>query len=120
MNFTFYAASGEIVSSGYGPEEFAQLNCPADGGYIEGEYARGTHYIDLVDPDNPTPTERPPSPVTRTGFNLHGVPAGATLIIDGKSYPAEGEVELAFTLPGTYPLRVECFPYLDWTDEVTA
>lgn len=119
MNFTFYAASGEVVSSGYGPEEFAQLNCPADGGYIEGEYARGTHYIDLVDPDNPTPTERPTSPVTRADLTLHDVPEGSTLFINGESYPAEGTVELEFPLSGTYALRVECFPFLDWTDEVT-
>ena len=77
-----------------------------------------THYINLTNPDNPTPTERPPSPVSRTGPTLLDVPTGSTLYINGVSYPAEGEVEVLFTYPGTYALRVECFPYLDWTDEV--
>lgn len=67
---------------------------------------------------NGQPTERPASPVTRTDLTLHDVPNGATLWINGVSYEAEGEVELDFTYPGTYSLRVECFPYLDWTDEV--
>jgi len=67
---------------------------------------------------NGQPTERPASPVTRTDLTLHDVPNGATLWINGVSYPAEGEVELEFPLPGTFNLRVECFPFLDWTDEV--
>lgn len=64
-------------------------------------------------------TERPASPVSRTGLTLLDVPVGSKLYINGVSYDAEGTVELEFTLPGTYSLRVECFPYLDWVDEVT-
>ena len=63
-------------------------------------------------------TQRPTSPVTRTDLTLLGVPEGSTLWINGESYDAEGDVALEFPLPGTYRLRVECFPYLDWTDEV--
>ena len=72
-----------------------------------------THYI--LDGEV---TERPASPVTRTDLTLLAVPEGSTLWINGESYEAEGEVELEFPLSGTYRLRVECFPYLDWTDEV--
>ena len=114
MNFTFYRASGEIMSSGFGPELFAQLNHPVGGGYVEGEYSATTHYI-----HNGQPTPRPASPVSRSGLTLNNVPAGSTLHIDGTPYAAQGTVELSFPLPGTYALRVECFPYLDWTDEVT-
>lgn len=64
-------------------------------------------------------TERPASPVSRTGLTLHDVPEGGTLWINGESYTVAGTVELEFALPGTYRLRVECFPYLDWNDEVT-
>ena len=113
MNFTFYAESGEIVSSGYGPEVFAQMNHPVGGGYVEGEFSRDTHYI-----LNGEPTERPSSPITRTDLTLHDVPNGATLTINGESYAAEGTVELEFPMPGTYSLRVECFPFLAWSDEV--
>lgn len=90
-----------------------------DRGLIEGEFDSRTHYIDLTDPDNPTPTERPASPVSRTDLTLLDVPTGSTLYINGVSYPAEGTVELDFTYPGTYALRVECFPYLEYTDVVT-
>jgi hypothetical protein len=72
-----------------------------------------THYV-----LNGQVTERPASPVTISGFTLHDVPAGSTVWCDDQGYPAEGDVELEFPLPGTYQVRVECFPYLDWTAEV--
>lgn len=81
-------------------------------GYLFSQYE---HYI-----LNGEVTERPASPVSRTGLTLHDVSEGSTLWINGVSYPAEGEVELEFPLPGTFQLRVECFPFLDWVDEVTA
>jgi hypothetical protein len=107
-----------VIISGYPDEETLDLNRQEGVGMYLDYVDPVTHYIDLTDPENPTPTERPASPVTRTDLTLHDVPNGATLWINGVSYPAEGEVELQFTLPGTYSLRVECFPYLDWTDEV--
>lgn len=119
MQFTCFDIDGFITNGISAPDtEFVVLNHPPGGGYVEGHYARETHYIDLTDPDNPTPAERPASPVTRADLTLLDVPAGSTLWINGVSYPAEGEVELEFTYPGTYSLRVECFPFLDWTDEV--
>ena len=87
--------------------------------WVDDDAGWETHYIDLTDPDNPIPAERPASPVSRTGPTLLDVPVGSTLWINGTPYPAEGTVELEFTYPGTYSLRVECFPFLDWTDEVT-
>lgn len=80
---------------------------------VDGIHSGNTHYI--LDGEV---TERPASPVTRTDLTLLDVPEGSTLWINGESYDAEGEVELEFPLPGTYRLRVECFPFLDWTDEV--
>ena len=67
---------------------------------------------------NGQPTERPASPVTLSDLTLQGVPAGSTVTINGESYSAEGDVELEFPLPGTYSLRVECWPYKDWAGEV--
>lgn len=61
---------------------------------------------------------RPASPITLNGMMLMNVPPGATVLLDGQEYSAEGDVELEFPLPGTYRLRVECFPYLEWTAEV--
>ena len=73
-----------------------------------------THYI-----LNGEVTERPASPVSRTDLTLLDVPTGSKLRINGESYDAAGTVELEFPLSGTYSLRVECFPFLDWTDVVT-
>lgn len=80
---------------------------------VDGIHSGNTHYI--LDGE---PTERPTSPVSRTDLTLLDVPEGSTLWINGESYDAEGTVELEFPLPGTYSLRVECFPFLDWADEV--
>ena len=83
---------------------------------MDGKWDTRTHYI-----LNGQPTERPTSPVTLSGLTLQGVPAGSTLTINGESYEGvEGEVELEFPLPGTYRLRVECWPYRDWEGEVIA
>ena len=93
---------------------FPEANENETTGVVDGAYDGITHYIldgELM--------ERPDSPVTRTDLTLHDVPTGATLFINGESYAAEGTVELEFALMGTYTLKVECFPYLDWTDEVT-
>ena len=82
---------------------------------VDGIHSGKTHYI-----LNGEVTERPASPVNRADLTLLGVPEGSKLWINGKSYDAEGTVELEFPLPGTYRLRVECFPYLDWEGEVVA
>ena len=116
---SYYSASGRIESTyeGLCLEAMDDINTPLNRCY--GVFDYQTTFIDLTDPENPTPAERPASPVTRTDLTLHDVPNGATLWINGVSYPAEGEVELEFPLPGTFNLRVECFPFLDWTGSVT-
>lgn len=101
-----------LLQYSYPNEEYREEN--RRDHQVDGTYDGGTHYI--LDGE---PTERPASPVTRTDLTLHDVPNGATLFINGESYPAEGEVELEFPMAGIYQLRVECFPFLDWNDEVT-
>ena len=95
------------------PDEASMLASMEGKTYVEGSYSGGTHYV-----VNGQPTQRPASPVTLDGMTLMDVPAGSTVLLDGQSYPAEGDVELEFPLPGTYRLRVECFPYLEWEEEV--
>jgi len=89
------------------------LFLPGMDAVVEGEYDNREFYI-----LNGQPTERPTSPVTLSDLTLQGVPAGSTLTINGESYSAEGNVELEFPLPGTYRLRVECWPIKDWEGEV--
>lgn len=101
--------SGHIVTCEDGAKEYARLGYV----WVDGQHDLKTYYI-----LNGELAERPTSPVTRTDLTLSDVPAGSKLYINGTAYDAEGEVELEFPLPGTFSLRVECFPYLDWTDEV--
>jgi len=96
--------------------------------FVSDSYTDALHSVALTEnrPDvfkdyilNGEVTERPASPVSRTDLTLLAVPEGSKLYINGESYDAAGTVELEFPLPGTYSLRVECFPFLDWTDVVT-
>ena len=111
---TYYSAeTGRIQGVATVVEIEAMDDLAGDSLRVDGIHNGDTHYI--LDGEV---TERPASPVTRTDLTLLAVPEGSTLWINGESYEAEGEVELEFPLSGTYRLRVECFPYLDWTDEV--
>jgi hypothetical protein len=96
--------------------------------FVSDSYTDALHSVTLSEnrPDifkdyilNGEVTERPASPVSRTDLTLLSVPTGSKLYINGESYDAAGTVELEFPLSGTYSLRVECFPFLDWTDVVT-
>ena len=98
---------------GFSDEETYDLN--SSNPHVIGSYSGEDYYV--VDGEA---TERPASPVTLSDLTLQGVPAGSTLTINGESYDAEGDVELEFPLPGTYRLRVECWPYRDWEGEVVA
>lgn len=115
ISITFYSEeSGALgLAMRYSSEETMAINTVGKA-FVLGSYDPLTHYV--LDGEV---TERPASSVTRAGLILSDVPTGSKLYINGESYEAEGEVELEFPLPGTYQLRVECFPYLSWADEVT-
>lgn len=119
MNYTEYNSEigrlGGVHSLSVADIDFVRTQIFAAGmdDVIEGAWDAADYY--LVDGQ---PTERPASPVTLSGLTLQGVPAGSTLTINGESYEADGDVELEFPLPGTYRLRVECWPYKDWEGEV--
>lgn len=86
----------------------------------QGVFVEGHHPAERLYMVDGQPTERPTQSTQLTGLTLADVPANATLHIDGQSYPlTDTTVDLDFPLPGTYRLRVECWPYLDWTGEVT-
>lgn len=105
---TLFAADDAVLQS---MRDMTHFDAELDGHWPGEEY-----YI-----SNGQPTERPASPVTLSELTLQGVPAGSTLTINGESYEnVEGDIELEFPLPGTYRLRVECWPYRDWEGEVTS
>lgn len=119
MIYTEYnSVSGEMggIHSGYdnATDAKAQIFLEGMNEVVDGGYNNQTHYI-----SNGQPTKRPASPITIDGMTLMNVPAASTLLIDGDSYEAEGDVELEFPVQGTYKITVICFPYLDWSTEVT-
>ena len=110
-----YDKNGRILfNRTFSDQETFDLNVEHGLSFVQGHHEGSTHYI--LDGQI---TERPASPVTLSDLTLLAVPTGSTLWINGESYAAEGDVELEFPLPGTYRLRVECWPYRDWEGEVT-
>lgn len=57
---------------------------------------------------------RPRFDLQVAGNVLSGVPAGATVEIEGATYIADGSnIELVFNFPGTYLVRVSLWPFHD-------
>jgi hypothetical protein len=72
-----------------------------------------THYV-----SNGLVLIRPVMPITVAGLVLSDVPANSTLYVEDDRYPCNGTVTLSFEFAGIYPLRIECFPYLDFNQEI--
>ncbi len=117
IELTGFDSSGrirEVLSAS--DSDIADINKSNELSYLNGRHDYLETYI-----LNGKPTERPSSPVTLSDLTLQSVPAGSALMINGERYEnVEGDVELEFPLPGTYRLRVECWPYKDWEGEVIA
>ena len=102
--------TGQILQSVQCPTEF--MMCGPDEKFIE--------VPELIDPSTWYVKEgllvaRPSASIHLLGDTLRGVPAGAQIIVEGISYPADGStVELEFPLPGSYEITVVQWPYLDW------
>ncbi|MPS58898.1 MAG: hypothetical protein E2594_17270 [Pseudomonas sp.] len=108
-NVVFYdPKTGVVLASG--KTTSPALVCPAGASILfEAEACPGK---DMVLDGVVVP--RPPLQSTLVGNKLIGVPAGASLEIEGVSYIADGSpIELEFSLPGKYTIRVHAPPYLD-------
>jgi hypothetical protein len=83
-----------------------------DGGQIDGSL----YYYDLID----TVLPRPDNPTTINGHILSNLPIPSTIRIGSEEFLVEdGELEMAFDLPGTYTINVDSFPFQDATFGVT-
>lgn len=113
MKFTQYDNEGRILFGGDVPETMIA----AQGvNIVLGHESPDTHYV-----VNRAFAKRQTSPA-RIGMDktLQHIPPGAMIWINDKCYPATEPVcSLEFTYPGTYRIRIECFPYLDFITEVT-
>ena len=112
----YVISTGRILSvHWFAEEDSVAANTTETEDFVEGEYYDDAYYV-----SDAQPTERPTQSTQLTGLTLTALPANATLHIDDQAYPLDDTtVDLDFPLPGTYRLRVECWPYLDWTGEVT-
>lgn len=87
--------------------EILYENAPTDIG--------GTHYV-----LNGEVVPRPVMPLVITGNHIEGIPVNSELWLENIVYTVDdGEVDIDFTYPGTYPVRITKFPYLDFNGEFT-
>lgn len=88
-------------------------------GLAEGHWPGGAYFMDFTS-EPPMPSSRPTQTTALSGLTLSGLPVPCTLWIDHDSYAVdEATVELELPIAGTYRLRVEAWPYLDWEGSVT-
>lgn len=81
--------------------------------FVEG----ASHYLDVITLET---LARPNMPTTLNGLILIDVPPNSEITIENETYscPDGGDVTLNFQHPGTYIVKVSCFPYLDKEFEI--
>ena len=116
VNFIIYNALGKISRTGNCPSEWLNLQA-TDGEFVmEG---RADYRTQMVDTAAKTVVDRPINTTQLVGMDLLNVPAGSTVTINGTSYPVtDSTVNLDFTYPGTYQIKVTGWPYQDATFKV--
>lgn len=111
INYVMVDAMGLVVMTGACTgEELKMQRAPQGMRLVQGIGRLG---LDYVQGESVMP--RPALPARIDGSVLRGVPAGALITIDTSTYTADGtDIRLVFDLPGTYTIRVQHPPYLDW------
>lgn len=110
MGISFYNARGEFTSTLSGDAPVIELTKQmTTDPWVEGEWF-GKPFYAL----NGEAVPRPENPTTVSGQTLENVPVPATVIINGTSYETNvSTVELGFSQPGTYAVKVVAWPHLD-------
>lgn len=84
--------------------------------YVPGAFDPMTTYMLEAAPGEWVAHVRPESTSQIVGDVLRGVPAGAEVSINTKSYTAEGgDIALSFKQPGVKEITVMAFPQKTWT-----
>lgn len=109
-SISFYNARGEITSSLSGDPGIVETTKQM----TEDSWVDGDWYGQLLYVLNGEVVPRPENPATLSGQTLSNVPVPATIIVNGTSYESsESIVELGFSQPGTYAVKVVAWPHLD-------
>lgn len=103
---TSYDDNGRIISNHTVPQSMRDIQV---GNFLDGHFDSATHYV-----VGGQAVPRPPCPAVLDGLAFNGMPASSTLVVNGQSFEVtEATVELTFSKPGQYNLRIVCWPYLD-------
>ncbi|MFT4064266.1 hypothetical protein [Paraburkholderia sp.] len=109
-------AQGAILYGGHSPRWMMDVQVPPEGGSVV--VGQGKTETDWVTGGAVVP--RPANTVKLDGMTLTNVATGATVTIGGTDYTVtDGTVELSFSQPGIYTVKVSAFPMLDATFQVT-
>lgn len=110
MSISFYNQRGEITGNLNGDASVIELTKEmTEDLWVEGDWYGNPVYV--LDGQV---VARPENPTTVSGNTLENVPVPTTVIINGTSYETdESIVELGFSQPGTYVIKVVSWPYLD-------
>lgn len=113
--FIYDSQSGRIMRSFFSTDvEAIALNLQDGEQAIEVDNTIENPYV-----LNGALTERPENPATLNGTVIENIPVGTVLLFDQQyAIIDDGTAELEFPFPGTYPVTVYCFPYLNKTFEV--
>lgn len=109
-------AEGRILFFGSVPGFMFQYQVPPESGsLVLGSGAPETHYV-----KGGAIVERPVNPTTLVGMTLANVPAPCTVTVEGADHACDDTtVDLSFSHPGTYQVKVSAWPMLDAIFEVT-
>ena len=109
-NYVEFDEVGRITSTLLIDDDVYQLNSRSLN-LIKGKADPTTQYI-----KDGQITDRPIQQTKLNGLTLTGLPAPCTIYINGTPYECESDTaELEFDQPTTYTIRVESWPYQDWS-----
>ena len=119
MNYSIYDSKGiflMLLSSPYADDAPRAVELLGAAGFVEGAYDSATQWYDVT---SDAVRERQPQAIQLDGLRLVGIPAGATIAVDGESHVADGtDIELFFDHPGRYAIKVSNPPFLPFETSV--
>lgn len=109
ISYLIHDHEGRIIQTGTIPEDMLALQHVNGGTVMAGVANLNTDYV--VDG---AVTPRPAQDTRLIAGTLTHLPVPCTIHIDGNAHACTDDVvELEFTYPAAYAVRVEAFPYLD-------
>jgi hypothetical protein len=96
---------------------------PPGQAIVNGVFDHKTRYHDLVNtvrfrPNFPCTVDKTTA-LTDESITISRVPAATIIIVDEQEESAEGEFVFSIDLPGTYVIKLECFPFVPRVYTVT-